>query len=139
MKKKKTRRAKALALAITVSVAALAIALAALFGPTHRANANLRGDELHKVVSLLDLLATKTDHSFVRNGQAYNVDTAVSHLKTKLRSAGDKIATCEDFINLVASKSSMSGEPYLIVTPNGENIEANKFFHDLLKQISPNA
>ncbi len=53
---------------------------------------------------------------FYRNGSWYHSQQAREHLQAKLEylSARKRIHTAEDFIQLAASKSSMSGKPYEI-------------------------
>ncbi len=50
---------------------------------------------------------------FVRNGTAYPANEAADHLRRK-RAAVRKDLSADQFIDHIASKSSMSGEPYLI-------------------------
>lgn len=50
---------------------------------------------------------------FVRNGKAYPVADAADHLRRKQQAARKDLSP-EQFIEQIASKSSISGEPYLI-------------------------
>ncbi|HET8585809.1 MAG TPA: DUF5329 domain-containing protein [Casimicrobiaceae bacterium] len=50
--------------------------------------------------------------TFVRNGSEYASDKAREHLVDKYRFAGSRIATAEQFIDYLATKSSLSGQPY---------------------------
>ena len=50
--------------------------------------------------------------TFVRNNIEYAADKASEHLAGKFRFAGSRIATAEDFIRELASRSSVSGEAY---------------------------
>ncbi len=52
--------------------------------------------------------------AFIRNDTAYSGAEAVAHIKDKYAHFRDRIATAEDFIDLAASKSLMSGQPYLV-------------------------
>lgn len=64
----------------------------------------------------IDFLIGRIEQSgcqFVRNGSAYPATEAAAHLRKKLNAARRSLST-EQFIEHVASKSSMSGEPYLI-------------------------
>ena len=72
---------------------------------------------------------------FIRNGREYEARAASSHLRLKLRGVGDRVKTAEDFITLCASKSSMSGEPYLIRLADGTTVKAEVFFRGRLKEI----
>ena len=91
--------------------------------------------EKRKIEALLDQLSAKTDLTFVRNGKKYKADKAAAHLRTKLKRAGDRISTCQEFIDHLASKSSISGEPYLVITASGATGEAREYFSGLLKEI----
>lgn len=52
--------------------------------------------------------------AFIRNGVAYDGAQAVGHIKDKYDYYRDDIRSAEDFIALAASKSAMSGKPYLV-------------------------
>ncbi|MDR2461558.1 MAG: DUF5329 family protein [Deltaproteobacteria bacterium] len=95
----------------------------------------LEGAELQRVNLLLDLFATNTDLIMVRNGAQYPVERAITHLRNKLSSSPVEINTAEEFIDLLASKSSVTGKPYTIIFPNGRNIHSSLYFHELLQQV----
>lgn len=64
----------------------------------------------------VEFLITRIAHSgcqFVRNGSAHPAAEAAAHLRRKLNAAPRGLST-EQFIEHVASKSSMTGAPYLI-------------------------
>jgi Family of unknown function (DUF5329) len=50
--------------------------------------------------------------TFVRNGSEYAADEARDHLVDKYRFVGTRIATAEQFIEYLGTKSSLSGQPY---------------------------
>lgn len=52
--------------------------------------------------------------SFIRNGVAYDGAEAVAHIKEKYDHYRDDIDSAEDFIALAATKSALSGRPYLV-------------------------
>jgi hypothetical protein len=99
------------------------------------AQAKLEGSELQRINGFLELLSTKTDITFIRNGSSYPVEKAVSHLKSKLKQARNKISSGEEFVEHVASKSSISGKPYEIILPNGNKLLARDYFYELLKEV----
>ena len=74
---------------------------------------------------------------FIRNGTEYDTNAASSHLRLKLKAAGSKVKTAEDFIQYCASKSSISGEPYLIRLADGTTLKSEVFFRNKLKAFSP--
>jgi hypothetical protein len=51
---------------------------------------------------------------FVRNGVEFDASAARKHLATKYAHAKSGVSTAEDFIRLVASRSSRTGEPYVV-------------------------
>jgi hypothetical protein len=54
-------------------------------------------------------------------------------LRLKLKVAGNKVKTAEDFIKLCASKSSITGEPYLMRLADGTIVKSEVFFRNKLK------
>lgn len=52
--------------------------------------------------------------SFIRNGAAYDGTAAVAHIKDKYDYYREDIHSAEDFIALAATKSALSGKPYLV-------------------------
>ena len=50
--------------------------------------------------------------TFVRNGDEFPATKARDHLATKYRFVGGRISTAEEFIQYLATGSSVSGEPY---------------------------
>jgi hypothetical protein len=98
-----------------------------------RVNA-LSQEESARVEAFLASLSAHKDLVFIRNGREYKVDRAVSHLRRKLRGTKDRLASAEEFIDQVAWGSSVSGEPYYIRKPEGQNEPAKPFFIELLKK-----
>lgn len=84
---------------------------------------------------LIRSLGELNDASFIRNGVDYSVEDAIDHLKRKLASAGGSIKTADDFINMIASKSSRSGENYRIRLQDGTVISTQQWFTERLKEI----
>ena len=56
---------------------------------------------------------------FIRNGTEYSAAEGADHLRDKLGKAGDRVKTTEDFITGIASKSFLSGKPYLVKFADG--------------------
>ena len=51
---------------------------------------------------------------FIRNGVSYDGTAAVAHIKDKYDHYRADIHSAEDFIALAASRSTLSGKPYLV-------------------------
>ena len=62
---------------------------------------------------LLDFVAA-SPCAFIRNGVTYAGAQAADHIKDKYDYYRDDIHSAEDFIALAATKSAMSGRPYLV-------------------------
>ena len=92
--------------------------------------------EQEKIDSLIDAVANLPEGTvFIRNGKEHTLEEAVDHLGLKRKKAGDKIKSSREFIEHLASKSSMSGKPYQIKMPDGQTQEAGSFFLAKLAEI----
>jgi hypothetical protein len=88
--------------------------------------------EAAKIQSLIASVEALDGATFIRNGREYDARTASNHLRLKLKNAGDRVRTAEDFIKFCGSKSSITGEPYLIRLANGVTVKADVFFRNKL-------
>ena len=87
---------------------ALALAVLVLCAPSARA-----ASPEAEIEHLLDVIAA-SPCAFIRNGVAYDGAQAAGHIKDKYDYYRDDIHSAEDFIALVASKSALTGKPYLV-------------------------
>jgi hypothetical protein len=71
--------------------------------------------------------------SFVRNGTAHPSAEAASHLRRKLAAVRRELSP-EEFIDHVASKSSSSGEPYLIRCDGKAEEQSSAWLRRALKE-----
>jgi len=74
---------------------------------------------------------------FYRNGTWYDADKAAEHLHRKydyLLGKG-QVASAESFIDLAATRSSMSGKPYLVRCGNAQPVPSRDWFNGKLKQL----
>lgn len=84
----------------------------------------------------IDYLLAAVEESgctFIRNGKEYDAEDARDHLQTKRRRGKRYFGTTEEFIERLASKSSMSGRPYLIRCSEADAVPAGDWFTALLK------
>ena len=88
-----------------------------------------------RIEYLLAVVASLQDAQFIRNGKAYDSRAAVEHLRTKLRAAGSRVQTAEDFIRACASESSISGKPYEIRFADGTVLLAADFLRQKLLEF----
>lgn len=93
-------------------------------------------NEEQKIMLLIDSIKNTPENTkFIRNGRAYNALAAANHLQTKYNRAKDKVKTARDFIEYLATKSSVSGKEYQIQFPDGRVILSKVFFTDELIKI----
>ncbi len=105
---------------------------------TFPAFAKLNAHEEARINAMLDALAQKKDLVFVRNGDAHNCDEAVSHLRLKLGNTRNRIDTAEQFIDKVASSSSITGKPYIVKIPGKSDENAQPYLHTLIAETDKN-
>jgi len=91
--------------------------------------------EAEKIEYLIGSVAKLADAKFVRNGSAHDARAAADHLRMKLREAGRRVKTADDFIVYCASKSSMSGEPYRIRFADGTTVTSEAFLRGKLAEL----
>jgi hypothetical protein len=72
--------------------------------------------------------------TFIRNGTAHTPAEAAEHIKAKYAHFKTEIKTPEDFIRLSASKSLLSGKPYLVRLPDGKEMHLDAWLTDALKR-----
>ena len=83
------------------------------------AYAKLTAHEEARINAMLEGLAQKKDLIFVRNGDD---------------NTRNRIDTAEQFIDKVASSSSITGKPYIVKIPGKSDENAQPFLHALIAQ-----
>lgn len=80
------------------------------------------------------LLATvrESDCTFIRNGKRYAAVDAADHLQTKRKRGKRYFESADEFIEKLASKSSMSGKPYMIQCGDADEVPSREWFSKLL-------
>lgn len=91
--------------------------------------------EDQKIEALISGVEKTTNIQFYRNGSYYDAATAASHLRLKRKKAGSAIKTASEFIDKLASQSSMTDEEYRIRYANGKEVKARDYFYAQLKTI----
>jgi hypothetical protein len=71
--------------------------------------------------------------TFIRNGTEHTPSEAGAHIKAKYEHFKGQIKTPEDFIRLSASKSLLTGKPYLVRTPAGKETLLADWLTEALK------
>jgi hypothetical protein len=91
--------------------------------------------EDEKIARLIDAVANEPGMTFVRNGAAHGGADAAAHLNRKYQAARDKGLTAREFVEHVASRSSMSGEPYRVRLPDGTEQSAEQWLGARLRAL----
>ena len=103
-----------------------------------------RGDRLAldpQTKAEIDELITYVQKSgvrFIRNGTEYSATEGADHLRDKLTKAGDRVKTTEDFITGIASKSYISGKPYLVKFADGHTQPTGDWLRAHLAEVRKN-
>lgn len=100
-------------LMVTVSIGVIAIIVDTRVVAVPQTAAEIRG--------LLEFVE-KSDCTFIRNGAEYSGPRARAHLEQKLNylESKNRVKSAEDFIDLAATKSSMSGRAYEVRCSEGK-------------------
>jgi hypothetical protein len=91
--------------------------------------------EQAKIQSLIASVENLPGAVFIRNGTEYDGHKAADHLRLKLKYAGKRVQTADQFITNLATGSSMSGKPYTIRFADGRTVESAAYFRAELKRI----
>jgi hypothetical protein len=118
-----------------------------LFGLISVQNSSLSAEckaklsEDQKIERLIQAVSA-LDGKFIRNGEEHNADEAANHLRLKLSNAkksffsSGKDWTALQFIEQLATKSSLSGIPYEIKLRDGKKMSSNDWLKIELKKMN---
>jgi hypothetical protein len=87
---------------------------------------------------LIAAVAQRTDIRFVRNGKDYSSTQAAEFLRGKLNWRPEKVATVQDFIEQVGTRSTTSGGIYLVRLGDGHTLPSADFLRQELQRIAKN-
>ena len=96
--------------------------------------ASAANTNMHIEIEHLLQFVKNTDCAYERNGEKHSGVEAAKHIQKKYDYYEDDIDSAEKFIELSASKSTMSGKPYLIYCPNQEVITSQAWLRFALTQ-----
>jgi hypothetical protein len=91
--------------------------------------------EEQKIDHLVLFIRNLKGAMFIRNGTEHLATAAADHLQMKREKAGSRIKTAKDFIEKVATKSSISGDYYMIRFANGKEFPAYMVLENELKKL----
>ena len=87
----------------------------------------LRGEPIPVNETVLHLISyvSESGLTFIRNSSEHTAAEAADHMNKKYLHFKEDIRTAEDFIELCATKSLLSGKPYLVVNDQGEQLRTS--------------
>ena len=85
-------------------------------------------DEINHLLSFIENSGLR----FSRNGSEHTAKESADHLRDKLGQAGGRVKTADDFIVGIASKSYLSGKPYLMKTRDGKEVPTGPWLSEEL-------
>lgn len=115
-------------------ITALASLLLALAAPAAFAQPPASvGAEVHGLLQAVE----RSGCEFGRNGTWHDAKSAGAHMRDKYHYlvARDLIATSEDFVDRVGTKSSMSGQPYQVRCTGGAQLASAPWLRSRLAQL----
>lgn len=92
-------------------------------------------DEHATITALIQRVEQMTTLSFLRNGSTHNSAEAAQHMQAKYAYFKEKITSAEDFIDLCASRSEMTGKPYRVKVGDAPPREAGEFLREELRKV----
>jgi hypothetical protein len=72
--------------------------------------------------------------TFIRNGERHDSNAAADHLGQKYERMRSRVLTPHEFIDKVASKSWLSGEPYLVELADGTTRPVSALLNEQLEK-----
>lgn len=91
--------------------------------------------ESARIERLLKYVESQPQCKFIRNGEAYSAADAARFLRAKLARMGGHVDTATQFIDQIASRSSTSGQAYLMRCADGVSRPSAQVLAEELRRI----
>jgi hypothetical protein len=91
--------------------------------------------EDEKIESLIKHVENLKDAKFVRNGTEHDPSEAAQLMRYKWDNNKDEIKTAKHFITICATKSSTSGQPYLVRFKDGKEQKSADYLTTELEKL----
>ena len=72
---------------------------------------------------------------FIRNGSEHSAAEAAAHLQRKLAAAHGRVTTAEQFIDVLGTRSSMTGIAYTVRLADGRELTSAAWLRQLLREV----
>lgn len=99
------------------------------------AHADPSPTERARIDRLIRAIGQRKDAKFIRNGKEYTCAQAAEFLQGKLSWRIEKVATVQDFIEQVGTRSTTSGEIYRVRLADGRTISSAEFLRQELARL----
>ena len=100
-----------------------------------RSRADMSAAEQARIDRLIAFVERQRDLIFVRNGKDYSCEEAARFMRGKMKAMGEHVNNAQQFIDQIASKSSTTGNAYLIRYADGKTLHVAKFLGDELRRM----
>jgi len=104
-----------------------AVSLAVLFLLTPCLLKGEQIDSVNKTVLHLISHVSSSGLTFIRNTGRYTSAEAAEHMNNKYQHFREDIRTAEDFIEQCASRSLLTGKPYVVINEQGEQVRTSEW------------
>ncbi|ARS37587.1 DUF5329 family protein [Pontibacter actiniarum] len=91
--------------------------------------------EEQKVNHLIQVISKMEGATFIRNGSEHTCAEAAEHLESKWEKHKDDVQTAQGFVEKLASRSGLTGEPYRIRFADGTEKTTNEVLMSELQQV----
>ncbi len=98
-----------------------------------------RADDAQAEIEYLLSSLGSSDCTFIRNGKTYSAHEAEDHLRMKYRRGKRYASTSENFIERLASESSMSDKPYYMECDGEERVPSGDWLMQRLNEYRANS
>ena len=115
-----------------VSILTIAVTVFFFLSPTSGIGGQTNSAD--KAIHYLLEYVARSDLTFIRNSGQYTAQEASAHMQKKYEHFRDKIGTPEQFIELCATRSLLSGKPYLVINKQGETIKTSEWLNAELEE-----
>jgi hypothetical protein len=93
-----------------------------------------QADPVDQTIQYLIARVARSDLTFIRNSEHHTGQQASEHMQKKYEHFRSEIKTPEDFIDLCASRSLLTGKPYLVINEQGETIRTSDWLVAALRE-----
>lgn len=117
---------------VLMLMATLPSALLNITGTKETAADRKSAENVDETIRYLLDFVSKSDCTFIRNGVPHTGREAANHFRSKYEHFVSEIETPEDFIRMSATKSMITGKPYLVKTTDGTVIPCAEWLDKVL-------